>query len=80
MDARLFGRRLRAARIATGFERPEDFASVLRVEIALYLRLEAGTFVPADLDLGILEDISRLTGHTLDFFVMGRSAESAATR
>lgn len=80
MDARLFGRRLRAARVLTGFESPEDFATALRIQRARYLRLEEGTFTSEDLDLGLLEDISKLTGRTLDWFVNGREPESASTR
>ena len=72
MDARLFGRRLKAVRQAAGFEDPDTFASLLNVEPTRYRTLEDGVFLSDDLNL--MEDICRLTGRSLDFLVRGREA------
>lgn len=69
MDLRLFGRRLRAARTACGYEEAASFAADLNVPTADYLEIEDGKREP---DLHFVEDTARLTGRTIDFLVLGR--------
>lgn len=65
----LFGRRLRAARIATGFEVAEDFAHALGIDAARYAQFEAGE---ADPTITELRSIGMVTGRSIDFLVTGR--------
>lgn len=69
MDLRLFGRRVRAARMACGYDQPGAFAAELNVPMKQYLAIEDGKRPP---DVDFLEDVARLTGRSLDFLVMGR--------
>ncbi len=70
MDARLFGRRLKAVRQSAGFDDAASFADLLHVDAERYRSFEDGSFASEDLNL--MEDICRLTGRSLDFLVRGR--------
>jgi transcriptional regulator with XRE-family HTH domain len=64
-----FGRRLRAARITAGYEEATDFASDLGIEAPRYRKYERGSSMPP---LDVLEAITKLTGRTLDWLLLGR--------
>lgn len=69
MDVRQVGRRLRAARIACGYEQAENFAADLNVASKDYVLIEDGKREP---DISLMEDVARLTGRSLDFLILGR--------
>lgn len=64
----VFGRRLRATRVATGFARADDFARVLGMSPAKYKRIEEGIVEP---DLVDLNSISKVTEKSIDWLVTG---------
>lgn len=64
----MFSRRLRASRVAIGFDTPEDFARVALIEERRYEKIEAGKQMPDPDELTV---IARLTGRTLDFLIAG---------
>ncbi len=74
MSMMIFGRRLRAARIATGFVDPADFAESLGIDHARYQQFEAGTSDPT---IHELRTIGMVTGKSIDFLVTGRLAGEA---
>lgn len=65
---RQFGRRLRAARLTTGYEEAADFAKDLGIEPARYRRYERGEAMPP---LDILQGIARATGRNLHWLLTG---------
>lgn len=67
----VFGRRLRATRVATGFREAIDFAKALGMLPARYQRMELGVLEP---DLGELTQIANMTGHSVDWLVTGTEA------
>lgn len=66
-DQVLFGRRLRAARVATGFDL-SHFAEELGIPVQEYEKIEQGTQAPA---LDDLVYAARITGKSLDFLLTG---------
>lgn len=62
-------RRLRAARIATGFSDPGDFAGAAHITSKRYQRIEEGLAEPL---VDELLTIAKLTGLTIDFLITGR--------
>lgn len=65
-----FGKRLRAVRIASGYESAAEFAKDLGIGPIRYGHYERGrNFPPID----ILASISKLTGKSLDFLLLGSS-------
>lgn len=70
---REFGRRLRACRIAAGFENAADFAHELGIEGPTYRRYERGEAEPP---FEVLISMSRLTGKTIDFLITGRKDQN----
>lgn len=64
----VFGRRLRAARVATGFYNADDFAQVLGMAPAKYRRFEGGDAEP---DLTELQQISEILSRSIDWLVRG---------
>lgn len=75
MDPLMLGRRLRASRIASGFDDPDYFAQFLGVRPQMYRRAEAGTAKGADL-LSLLIMVGEITNRSLDFLVRGREWHS----
>ncbi len=71
---RLFGRRLRAARIATGFDHAGDFAEALGIPQDRYDQIEGGEVDPS---IHELRTIGMVTGKSIDFLVTGRLAGEA---
>lgn len=67
---RAFGMRLRAARITAGYVSAADFSSDLGIDEYRYRKYERGESVPP---LDVLESISKITGRSLDFLLLGRS-------
>jgi transcriptional regulator with XRE-family HTH domain len=65
---RRFAKRLRAARIAAGYETMADFADRLGMEADRYRRYEAAQREP---DLATLAQIAAATGASLDALVAG---------
>lgn len=63
-----WGTRLRAVRIANGYETAVDFAAELGIDPPTYRKYERGD---AMAPLATLEQIRRLTGKTLDFLLLG---------
>lgn len=63
-----FGKRLRACRIAAGFDAADDFAEALNIKPATYRRYERGEVQPT---FDVLIDIGRLSGKNLDFLITG---------
>jgi len=75
MDPLMLGRRLRAARISSGFDDPDYFAKLLGVPSASYRSLESGRPRGSDL-LGLLAMVAQVTNHSLDFLVCGRERKT----
>lgn len=67
-----FGKRLRASRIAAGYESASDFARDLGIEAPAYRKYERGEAQPPIDALGRICD---LTGKTADFLMFGRSTK-----
>ncbi len=63
-----FGRRLRAARIAAGYEDAADLARDLGIEEATYRKYERGGALPR---VDVLECIVQTTGKSLDWLLLG---------
>lgn len=70
MNSLLIGRRLRAARIAAGFEDPAVFAKELSLRPGNYRRIEDGRDLA---DLETVVAVSDFTGKSVEFLVRGRS-------
>ena len=66
-----FGRRLRAARIVSGYEQAtDDFAKELGVKGQTYRKYERGeSWAPIE----VLAKLSQITGKSLDFLLLGES-------
>lgn len=69
-----FGRRLRAARITSGYEEAADFAEELGISSPRYRKYERGESMPP---LDVLEDIARITERSLDWILSGQMSERA---
>lgn len=65
---RNFGKRLRAVRIARGYQTAEDMARALKIEGPRYRSWERGGSIP---HLDLLEDLRKLTDVSLDFLLLG---------
>lgn len=65
---RNFGNRLRAVRIARGYQTAEEMAQALKIEGPRYRSWERGGSIP---HLDLLEDVRKLTGVSLDFLLLG---------
>lgn len=70
-----FGKRLRACRIAAGFNSAEHFAEALNMKPAAYRRYERGEVQPT---FDVLIDIGRLVGKNLDFLITGTTISDKA--
>jgi len=64
-----FGKRLRAARIYSGYETAKDFAIDLGINEPAYRKYERGVSVPP---LDILAQIAEITETSLDFLLLGK--------
>lgn len=62
------GKRIRAARIANGFDTAVEFAELLGVDEQRYRRYELGTAMPPP---DIFKTICEMTDRTADFFLFG---------
>lgn len=60
--------RLKASRIAAGFETSEEMAAELSLDAPTYRRYERGESVP---QIDTLEDILRITGKSADWLLFG---------
>lgn len=65
-----FGRRLRAARLATGYVDAADFAADLGVQPPRYRKYERGESMPPP---ALLDAIVHMTGQSLDWLILGNS-------
>jgi transcriptional regulator with XRE-family HTH domain len=66
---KLFGRRVRAGRIATGFNSAEDFADAVGMGCDRYAAIENGTLMP---DLAELALIASTTNRSIHYMVTGK--------
>ena len=67
---RAFGKRLRACRIAAGYNTADSFARELGIDGWRYRKYERGESMPP---FDVLEDICRLTDKSADFLLFGVS-------
>lgn len=65
-----FGKRLRACRIAAGFEQADMFADMLGIEAQRYRRYERGEAMPPT---DVLLDMCEALDKTADFLLFGRT-------
>lgn len=70
----MFARRLRAARLAVGFDSVVEFAAAISISPKRYQKFEAGKAMP---DPDELIAISRVTARSIDFLVTGKRALAA---
>lgn len=68
MSRLMFSRRVKAARLATGFDDPAEFADVALIDRARYSKIEKGALMAEPEELAA---ISKLTSKSLDFLVLG---------
>lgn len=73
---REFGKRLRACRVAAGFEDAEAFAETLGIESPRYRRYERGEAEPS---YELLIDIARYVNKPIEFLLTGRMPALAAS-
>ena len=67
-----FGRRLRAARVTSGYMEAADFARDLGIEAPRYRKYERGESVPP---LNVLYGIVKITGRRLDWLLLGQNPD-----
>lgn len=65
-----FGKRLRASRIAIGYENAADLARDLDIDPNRYRHYERGTHLPP---IDTLSDLREVLGKSLDFLIAGVS-------
>jgi transcriptional regulator with XRE-family HTH domain len=63
-----FAKRLRVARLASGYDTAESFAKVLKITAPAYRKYERGETFP---DIQMLRDVANITGFTLDWMLAG---------
>ena len=70
----MFARRLRASRVAAGFEDLSEFAKAIGIPPKRYGKFEDGKKMPEPDEL---ELIARITQRTIEFLVTGRNKNRA---
>ena len=69
---RNFGKRLRACRLAAGYEGYQDFAKAVGLESETYRTYETGSRQPK---LHVLAKIAEKLDKSLDFLILGQTPE-----
>ena len=72
-----FGNRLKASRIAAGYEDARAFAADVGVKDGTYRKYERGEAFPV---ISTLEICAKLTGKTLDFLILGIAPDRKTSR